>query len=107
MLDYINAVLQTHAASIRFSGTVSPLELYQRLHGRKDQAFVRAESPFQPQQSVVLVIKDVPTYYRQRNQSLAMLSELLDSMLQEAPGRYLVGFPSYAYLDAFSNNIGL
>ena len=31
-----------------------------------------------------------------------MLSELLDSMLQEAPGRYLVGFPSYAYLDAFS-----
>ena len=100
--DYINAVLQTHAASIRFSGTVSPLELYQRLHGRKDQAFVRAESPFQPQQSAVLVIKDVPTYYRQRNQSLAMLSELLDSMLQEAPGRYLVGFPSYAYLDAFS-----
>ena len=100
--DHISATLQAHAASIRFSGTVSPLELYQRLHGRTDQSFERAESPFTPQQTAVLIVDDIPTYYRQRLQSLAKLSQLLDEMLQTAPGRYLIGFSSYAYLRAFS-----
>ena len=42
---YISDVVHGHAASIRFSGTVSPLALYQRLHGCAEDEDERAVSP--------------------------------------------------------------
>jgi Rad3-related DNA helicase len=78
------------------------LALYQRLHGRTDNAFERARSPFHPEQTAVWVVNDIPTYFRQRDKSLFKLSQLVEHFMAAGPGRYLIGFSSYAYLDAFS-----
>ena len=100
--DHIGSTLAAHAASVRFSATVSPLALYQRLHGRTDNAFERARSPFHPEQTAVWIVNDIPTYFRQRDKSLFKLSQLVEHFMAAGPGRYLIGFSSYAYLDAFS-----
>ena len=100
--DQIDATLEAHAGSVRFSGTVSPLALYQRLHGRADEMVARAQSPFNAAQTAVLIVDDIPTYYRQRGSSMQRLSSLVNQVVAAAPGRYLLGFASYAYLHTFS-----
>jgi Rad3-related DNA helicase len=95
-------VVHGHAASIRFSGTVSPLALYQRLHGCAEDLDERAASPFSAAQSAVLVVHDIPTYFRRRSDSLPMLSELVNALVEARPGRYLIAFSSYSYLEAFA-----
>ena len=98
--DYINAVLQTHAASIRFSGTVSPLELYQRLHGRKDQAFVRAESPFNAAICGIGYHRCAHLLPAKKSKS-GVMGGLIQCFRRPPVATWWV-FPSYAYLDAFS-----
>ncbi len=99
---YITSVLNGFGANIRFSATVSPPELYLTAHGTPADAFARAGSPFSIAQMVTHVVTDVPTYYQQRRQSLGQLARLVEDVVAAKPGRYLVCFPSYAYLAQFA-----
>ena len=104
--EYIEGVLNAHAASIRLSATVSPLDLYQRLHGCAGEQAERAASPFNVNQTAVLIVRDIPTYFRQRSSSLPKLSELVNGLVEAQPGRYLIAFSSYSYLEAFAEQHG-
>lgn len=79
---------------------MTPLGLYQRLHGVPEAAGERAGGPFSSAQALVMVVPDVPTYYRQREASLPKLAQLVSNFAGAYPGRYLVALPSYAYLEA-------
>jgi Rad3-related DNA helicase len=74
--------------------------LYQRLHGLDHQPVERARSPFNKEQTRVLIVDDVSTYFKQRQRSLPRLTELLRSLMMCKPGRYLIALPSYAYLQS-------
>lgn len=91
-----------YGANIRFSGTLSPLELYNRLHGQDDAACERAASAFDERQLAVLLVGDVDTYFRGRERSIGHLADAVHAVYAAHPGRYLVAFPSYAYLDRFA-----
>jgi DNA excision repair protein ERCC-2 len=95
---YIRERLAEYGGHVRFSGTVSPLELYARLHGEPDAPVERAGNPFSAEQLRVLVVDDVPTYLRQRQQSLPRLLDLIAEVVASRPGHYLVAFPSFDYL---------
>ncbi|NOX49500.1 MAG: ATP-dependent DNA helicase [Gammaproteobacteria bacterium] len=104
---YIRDTLAQYGGVIRFSGTLTPLHLYQKLHGQDDNAAAeRARSPFAEDQVRVLVVDDVPTYYRQRQHSLPNLIQLIKDLMETKQGRYLVAFPSYAYLQMFVESLG-
>lgn len=96
---HIAQTLERFAADVRFSGTLSPLSLHSRLHGRAGTRTERAGSPFDPLQLGCFVVPDVPTYYRQREQSLPRLSQLVAQVAAAKEGRYLVALPSFAYLN--------
>jgi len=103
---YAAQVMSEYASTIRFSATVSPLAVYQQLHGQvtKEADFSeRAKTPFSAAQTHVMIIKDIPTYLQQRTQSLPKIGELLDILTASKPGRYLLAMPSYAYLEQFRN----
>ena len=103
---YAEQVMSEYASTVRFSGTVSPLGIYQQLHGQLTQATSfseRAKTPFSSAQTHVIVIKDIPTYLQQRTQSLPKITELLTTLTSSRPGRYLLAMPSYAYLEQFRN----
>lgn len=96
---YLKEVFEGFGGHVRFSGTVSPLPLYQRLHGTLTSPAERAGSPFDPDQLEVLVVDDVPTYWAARARSLKRLASLVETVVAGNPGHYLVALPSFAYLD--------
>ncbi|MDH3644707.1 MAG: hypothetical protein OES38_21555, partial [Gammaproteobacteria bacterium] len=99
---YLQQVLKGFGGHIRFSGTVSPLPLYQQLHGMHDSPAERAGSPFAAEQLELLVVDDVPTYWRARERSLYRLVDLIAEIVAAQPGNYLVALPSFAYLGSVS-----
>lgn len=99
---YLSDRFAEHAGVVRFSGTVSPLPLYQRLHGQICAPQERAESPFSADQALVMVVPDIPTYFKQRHSSLTLLVNTISALVSVKPGRYLVALPSFAYLRALA-----
>lgn len=100
---YLKDLFAEHGGVVRFSGTVTPLNLYQRLHGQAETASSeRAQSPFSSAQVQVLVVRDIATYYRQRDASLARLVDLVQALTAAKTGRYLVALPSYSYLQTLA-----
>lgn len=95
---YLAEVLGGYGPHVRFSGTVSPLDLYQSLHGLNDAPAERLESAFRPEQLLTLLVHDLPVYYRQRARTLPHLADLVARVCAGAPGNYLVALPSFAYL---------
>ncbi|MFU8816533.1 MAG: ATP-dependent DNA helicase [Pseudomonadales bacterium] len=95
---YIRDRLAEYGGHVRFSGTVSPLALYARLHGEPEAPTERAGNPFSAEQLQLLLVDDVPTYLRQRQHSLDRLVALLAAVIEARAGHYLVAFPSFEYL---------
>lgn len=110
---YISQIMAEHKAVVRFSGTLSPLSLFQRLHGQGGAAAekrsltqalaVRAQTPFEVEQMGVFAITDIDTYYQKRQSSLGRLYGLLTTLQETRPGRYLVAMPSYEYLSQLAD----
>ena len=98
---HIRDTLARYRSSIRFSGTLSPLPLYNRLHGLDDAPFERAASAFSEHQLAVLLVRDIDTYYRGREASVERLAEAVHAVFSARAGHYLVAFPSHAYLERF------
>ena len=110
--QYSAQIMAEHRAVVRFSGTVSPLELYQRLHGQLDSAdagqavtsvALRARTPFSSEQIKVLAVTDINTFYHQRQQTLPQVCHLLQMLQRSQPGRYLLAMPSYQYLNQLAD----
>ena len=110
--QYSAQIMAEHRAVVRFSGTVSPLELFQRLHGQLDNADVeqaatsialRARTPFRSEQIKVLAVTDINTFYHQRQQTLPQVCHLLQMLQRSQPGRYLLAMPSYQYLNQLAD----
>ncbi len=99
---YLESVLAGYGPHVRFSGTMTPLDLYQRLHGQAQAPAERVESPFAPDQLAALVVTDLPVYYRQRAASLPGLKNLVLNTVAARPGNYLVALPSFEYVQQLS-----
>ncbi len=98
---HIGDTLSRYRSSIRFSGTLSPLPLYNRLHGLDDAPFERAASAFGEHQLAVLIVRDIDTCYRARETTVGRLVEAVHAVFSARAGNYLIAFPSYAYLERF------
>ncbi|MEM1435712.1 MAG: helicase C-terminal domain-containing protein [Pseudomonadota bacterium] len=99
---HIGAVLDRQPFSIRFSGSLTPAPLYQQQQGVIADHAARIASPYGSESLRLLIVDDLPVYWRQRTQSLPTLTALLCTMLREHPGTWLVGLPSFGYLEQLS-----
>lgn len=96
---YLHAVSTQHATHIRFSATLSPLELSKRVQGFESADAERAQNPFQSDQLGVYLVSDLSTYFHSRMRTVADLCRLIRDVYESRPGRYLIALPSYAYLN--------
>ena len=86
-------------ASVLFSGTLSPPHFYRDILGLPgDTGWIEAEAPFQARQLSVQVARHISTRYRDREQSLQPIVDLVARQYQRQPGNYLCFFSSYDYL---------
>ena len=97
--EHIDTVLRRYDGAVRFSGTVSPLPLFQVIHGQDASSRAARVRLDWGANLGVFVVDDVSTYYRDRAASRDALAGVIEAVIGAAPGNYLVAFPSFAYLD--------
>ena len=100
--SHLRDTFARYRGNIRFSGTLSPLALYNQLHGLDAAPCERAASPFDEGQIAVLLVRDIDTYFRGRDASIGQLVKAVHAVTSANPGHYLVAFPSYGYLHRFA-----
>lgn len=87
-----------HSATL-FSATLSPSRYYLDLLGLAEETrCLDVASPFRAEQLQVRVVRNLSTRYRDREDSLAPICQLLARQYAERPGNYLAFFSSYQYL---------
>jgi Rad3-related DNA helicase len=100
---HIAEVLGEFRAHARFSGTLTPLGLFSRLHGVDGAQTLTLPSPFPPQHLGVFVVPDVSVRHRDRRSTLGRVTTLIETVVRARTGNYLVALPSFEYLDAVSD----
>ncbi len=81
-----------------FSGSLLPLEFFAgALNDEPFPSQLNLPSPFPPQHQCTLVVP-INTRFDARAHSIAPIAELITTVWNAKPGRYLVSFPSYPYL---------
>ncbi|MFP6808949.1 MAG: ATP-dependent DNA helicase [Pseudomonadales bacterium] len=89
------------ASSVCFSATMKPQDYFQRLLGLDAEArWYQLRSPFNAQRQGVFVVPYISTNYRERDGSIDDLVQVIDKVVNNKPGNYLIFFPSHAYLQS-------
>ncbi|KZE68845.1 ATP-dependent helicase [Fictibacillus phosphorivorans] len=87
-----------YGSRVFFSATLSPLSYFREMLGGEDEDYViRMPSPYERDQLDVFV-QPLSTRYRDREQSIEPIAEMLIDLSNKRPGNYLVFFPSYRYM---------
>jgi DNA excision repair protein ERCC-2 len=86
-------------ATVLFSATLTPQHYYADALGLPgDTAWLEVETPFEPAQLQVRVVREISTRWRHRERSLEPIAELVARQYRERPGNYLAFFSSHDYL---------
>ena len=96
--DFLAADFAKSRAAVLFSATLAPAGYYKDLCGLPDARAVALRSPFDPANMGLWCARQVSTRYKDREDSIAKVSDLLAVMAAAQPGHYLAFFPSYSYL---------
>lgn len=101
--DRLIRLYRNQHAAVFFSATLSPLPYFSAafcgsdVDDRPDSLVL--PSPFPAENLMVCVFEAIQTRYSERAQSLASLVKLAVNTVLARPGKYLLFFPSYAYLE--------
>ncbi len=88
-------------ASIGFSATLTPVEHYIKLTGlEKKGRSIAIGSAFPQKNQLTLACNFIDTRWGRREHSANLLTELIARTYHTHPGKYLVFFPSYAYMES-------
>jgi len=88
-----------HGAAI-FSATLNPPEFYRDLLGLPEATpWLDVPSPFKTEQLDVRIARHVSTRFREREDSIEPIVDLIAEQFQRQPGNYLAFFSSFDYLE--------
>lgn len=94
--------LEKGSGSVFFSATLLPILYYKKLlSGNVEDYAVYAQSPFAPENRLLLIGADVSSRYTRRNRAeYARIVDYIRALAQSHRGNYMVFFPSYQYMEA-------
>lgn len=86
-------------AAIFFSATLSPVDYFRHVLGCHPEAGeLILPSPFPPENFCLTVADRISTLYKYRERTKMAVARMMDVMIKQRPGNYLVFFPSYQYM---------
>ena len=95
----LDACMARGKASVLFSATLSPMDYFSEILGGGEGALhCMLPSPFPQENRGLFIAGNVSTKYKDREASLAAVSEYLCEMVSGRPGNYMAYFPSYLYM---------
>lgn len=93
-------ILRTPRSSVFFSATLNPIKYYGKLLGADEEtSYYKIDSPFDPENLLVLRNNKISTLYRDREDSIEEIIENLKNFSDD-DGNYIFFFPSYSYMEA-------
>lgn len=104
--DFIRSARDAFGSAVYFSATLLPEEYYSRVLGMKpSDEFVSYPSPFDPS-NFLIMLSPLKTSISGRGASLNRLGSLVAAACSK-PGRYIVFFPSFEYLNSAEKHLKL
>ncbi len=101
----LDSLTQRFHSCLYFSGSLQPLDFFARAISQQGiQQQLDLPSPFPPQNQLTLTLP-VNTRYDARAASLPAIAAIMQAVWRFNPGRYLVSFPSYQYLQAVQQHL--
>lgn len=100
--SFISDIVENSTLGITFfSATLYPIEYYKTLLiGTKDFKYLCLPSPF-ASKNLGLYIARVSTRYKDREYTINYVDDLIKKTILAKPGKYIVFFPSYQYLNQY------
>ena len=97
------------SASVIMSATLRPVDFYAQMLGLEAERTVNTiyESPFPPENRLVLVTPNVSTEYRKRERDKAAIAAHIEAIIESVPGNIAVFFSSFALRDSIAAEMGL
>lgn len=82
-----------------FSATLSPIQYYKEILGgdTEDEVYI-FPTPFDHQNRKILFSNEISTRYKDRDKTIALVSEYINIYINKNKGNSIVFFPSYAYM---------
>ena len=89
------------AGAICMSATLQPPDFYQAMFGVDPDRTTRIDhpSPFPPEHRRVVLLPEVSTEYRRRDQDRSETARLVSEAVRAVPGNVAVYFPSFQFLE--------
>jgi DNA excision repair protein ERCC-2 len=87
-----------YGSRVFFSATLSPLSYFREMLGGGEEDYViRMPSPYEKEQLDVY-IQPLSTRFKDRENTIEPIMEMLIDLVDTRPGKYLIFFPSYRYM---------
>lgn len=96
--SWIKRVLADFQSTVRFSGTLSPFEVFQEGHGVTG-ATTRITMLANVDRLRVYVLPQISTFFKDRAKSAHKIDSVLQTVVNSSDGNWLVAFPSFEYLN--------
>lgn len=94
----LSKIIQGSYSSIIFSATLSPLSYYIDLLGGDSKSYrMKLDSPFK-KENLKIYKYPLNMRYKQRENNIEKLCEIINKFIKEEIGNYMVFLPSYSYL---------
>ena len=104
---YFQEVTAPLSGVVCFSATMEPLEDMKRLlGGGEEDACFAMPSPFPPENLLILQ-ENVNTRYQHREAACGQISGAIRRLWESKPGRYMVFFPSFAFMNRVAEQLDL
>ena len=104
--SHLREVTAPLSGVICFSATFAPLEdMKTLLGGEEEDACFAMPSPFPPEHLLVMQ-ESVNTRYQHREATAGRIAARIQTMIAAHPGKYIVYFPSFAYLKQVEERLG-
>ncbi|MDU2201683.1 MAG: ATP-dependent DNA helicase [Anaerococcus hydrogenalis] len=84
-------------SSVFFSATLSPMNFYIKMLGAEDSLKVHLDLPFD-KKNFALLASPISTRYKDRNNNLMDIADLIHEFINAKKGNYFIFFPSFSYL---------
>ena len=98
---HLRECMEGLTSAVFFSATFLPIQYYKSLLGGKPEDFeMYARSSFSPERRKVVIVRDVTSRYRDRNEeTYTRIARSIGRIVACRPGNYMAYFPSYAFLE--------
>lgn len=96
---FIKNILNRTNGAIFFSGTLSPLEYYEKvIIGSNESKKILLRSPFDPNNFNLLINTNTSILYSKRKETINVVIDYINNFIDAKIGNYLVFAPSFEYL---------